>query len=363
MAKAKKHTAPKDEDNQKISISTTTSKRWLRLWLRIFIPLLPFGILIYVLYYNFLPFGYHKTFTINVGSENDIKVGEFYLAPSADLSERKRDEKGNTYRELNGTATAVFKPKAVLKNTKITAEVKGAGVSLIPPYISFDPSTIQWDSSWDFTKKIPNDLKGNAFNFDVATAFDGKSKLELPDSADRFEDGPFSVYAMWTPKDDTSNAQQIVGHYNWELWQNNNSVSFMVGRMNDANGAFYKISYPIKNKDFFNTQHSALAIYSPSDHGFIDLYVDGSFAGRNYFGTDKIWKDYNGDKNLTFGKSGHGVATNFKGSLYQVDIAARNILPEQSKINFTTRDDLKLNIAVVSSAISSLEEIRLDVAK
>jgi len=101
-----------------------------------------------VLYINFLPFGYNKTFTINVGSPSDTKVSEFYLEPSPDLSDRKTNTDGSTYRGLNGMATAVFKPNVVLKNAKITVEVEGDGVSLIPPYIDFDPNSVQWDKSW-----------------------------------------------------------------------------------------------------------------------------------------------------------------------------------------------------------------------
>jgi len=101
---------------------TTKSKQLLKdpiFWARFLGYAIPLAFLLYVLYINYLPFGYHKTFTINVGSNNDTKVSEFYLEPSPDLSERKTAADGTPYRELNGMATAVFKPNVVLKNNKI----------------------------------------------------------------------------------------------------------------------------------------------------------------------------------------------------------------------------------------------------
>ena len=327
-------------------------------WVRFTAYAIPLAFLLYVLYWNFLPFGYNETFTINVGSSNDTS-GEFYLEPSKNLSERKTAPDGTTYRELNGMATAVFKPKAVLKNAKITVEVMGSGVSLIPPVIDFDPNSIKWDYSWDFTKSIPKDLIGDAFVFDGATYFDGKSKLELPNSANMFENGPFSVYVEWTPKDSEHDLQEIAGHFNWELLQNKNSVIFQVGRMNADKGLFYSLSYPI-NKEFFNAKHSALAIYNSSENGYIDLFVDGNFAGRKYFGIDKIWKDYGGSQaNLSFGQWSKDTSF-FKGDLYKANIIGKNILINKSKINFITKGNSELNISIVSNTISTLNQLKLN---
>ena len=93
-------------------------------WLKFAAYALPALFLVYVLYWNFLPFGYEKTFTIQVGAPGDTK-GEFYLEPSKDLSEPKVAADGTTYRELNGIAYAVFSPKAVLRNATITVSVEG----------------------------------------------------------------------------------------------------------------------------------------------------------------------------------------------------------------------------------------------
>ena len=265
-------------------------------------------------------------------------------------------------------ATAVFKPNVVLKNAKITVEVQGDGVSLIPPYLDFDPNSVQWDKSWDFTKGVPKDLKNDnnkAFYFDGATYFDGTARLELASSSNMFEDGPFTVYAEWMPINDASSSQQIVGHYNWELWQNSDSVQFQVGRTNNATGTIYKIKYPIDNT-FFNQKHSAIAIYSPSDtNGYIELFIDGNFADRIYLGPDKIWRDYNTTNNLSLAWSPHGKNKNpfFKGNLYKINIFNNNIFPNQTKINFVANSVQNISIIVASCATSSINELKIDVVQ
>lgn len=324
---------------------------------------IPIAFLAYVLYQNYLPFGYSKSFTIEVGSESDTQVSEFYLEPSQNLSERKTDEKGNPYRELHGLASVVFKPNAILKNATITVESTDPGVSLIPPFIDFDPaSSTWWDLSYDFTKGVPAELKNNkAFLFDEATYFDGTARVELPSSSDKFENGPLSVYAEWMPANSENDSQQIVGHYNWELSQNKNSVSFQVGRMNDAKGPIYKI-HSIINKDFWGKKHSALAIYNPGENGYIELYVDGKFADRTYFGTSTIWGDY-GKNNMSFGKSAHGSANFFKGNLYNVNISSKNLLEQKSYIRFPIFEKQTIQIPFISETTSTLRKVILHADK
>jgi hypothetical protein len=336
-------------------------------WARFLGYAIPLAFLLYVLYINYLPFGYHKTFTINVGAPNDTKVGEFYLEPSPDLSDRKTDISGKPFRELNGMATAVFKPNVVLKNAKITVSVEGDGVSLIPPYLDFDPNSVQWDKSWDFTKGVPKDLKNDnnkAFYFDGATYFDGTARLELASSSNMFESGPFTVYAEWMPINDASSSQQIVGHYNWELWQNSNSVYFQVGRMNNATGTMYSIKYPI-DKTFFNQKHSMIAVYSPANtNGYIELFVDGKYAGKTYLGPDKIYNNY-GKNNLSVGWTPHNYNKSplFKGNIYIIDIASKNIIQNKSIINLTVDSSRVLNILVTSEKITTLNRFKIDAIK
>ncbi|MEI6529372.1 MAG: hypothetical protein WCN88_03180 [Candidatus Falkowbacteria bacterium] len=352
------------------SINKQNTKKLLKdpiFWARFLGYALPLGFLLYVLYINFLPFGYHKTFIINVGSANDTTVSEFYLEPSQDLSGRKTNPDGTTYRELTGMATAVFKPNVVLKDAEITVEVEGEGVSLIPPYLDFDPNSVQWDKSWDFTKGVPGDLVNKnkkAFLFDGATYLDGTARLEIASSSDMFEDGAFTVYAEWLPTDDSSDGQQIVGHYNWELWQNKESVSFQIGRVNNKDGQFYNIKIPI-DKKFFNKKHSLMAIYFSSDiNGYIELFVDGQFSVRAYLGPDKIWTDYNGKNDLSFGWTSHNYGTSpyFRGNLYKVNIISKNIFLPQTKIKFKTENSESLTIFFRSNlpTASIIKQIKLD---
>ena len=333
-------------------------------WARFTAYAIPLSFLLYVLYINFLPFGYNKTFIIDVGSENDTKTSEFYLEPSESLSERFTVPSGITLRFLDGSATVVFKPKAVLTDAEITVWTEDEGIFIIPPIINFDPTTINWDYSWDFTKEVPKDLinkTDKVFYFDGNTYFDGSARLEMPDSSNIFEDGPFTVYAEWMPIDNENDFQQIVGHYNWRIFQNKNTIEFRVGRMNDSEGPTYYVEYPIM-EDFFNKKHTAIAIYNPSNNGYIEFFVDNNLVGREYFGLDRIWKDY-GNQNITFGKSDHGSANYFKGALYKVALIEKNIFPSQSEISFKTKDNKLINISIISTATSTLKQIKLNASQ
>lgn len=309
--------------------------RWLVFGLRFLAYAIPLGFLLYVLYWNFLPFGYDETFTINVGSPGDTNASnEFYLEPSKYLSEPKTEANGTTtYRELNGIAYAIFRPKAVLTNATITVSVEGDGVGIIPPHIDFDPNSVQWDYAWDFTKGIPSDLTGNAFYWKDSTStpgcayFDGNSRLEFASSSDMFENGPFTVYAEWTPENNKGDNQEIVGHYNWEILQNLESVQFQVGRMDGIDNNFYFVTYPIVNQDFFVEKHTLIATYIPetsnSRLGYIDLTIDNSFVGRTYFGKSHIRNNF-GNSNLTFGINNFSSGSYFRGCLYRVAILNSN---------------------------------------
>lgn len=401
---------------------------------------LPISILLTILYLNFLPFGYEKTLTINVGTTGDDR-GEFYLEKNSSLGARQSINDKN-FRYLDGLAYAVYKPKAVLNNASIEATVEGEGISfIIPP----DLENINWDYDWNaqtmakdfeiqttetniykrfknsefqtisssvqfkpnkefaievewfagttanllngdisliqtqteliltygkteikyplpdfFMGKIQTVLIGfdgkNIYFFvdqiqvekktlpisindveiiniikdqdttalrlrqeikpaidigDGCVYFDGAKRLVLPDTADKFEEGPFAIYAEWIPEVATD-YQQIIGHYNWEILQNEKSVSFQVGRMSTSTGSTYKISYPI-DKNFFNKKHHLLAIYSPAEenalNGYIELFVDNAFSGQAYFSDKIIWKNY-GDQNLSLGWTPHNYNEN-----------------------------------------------------
>lgn len=350
-------------------------------WLRIFAFAIPLCFLLFVLYWNFLPFGYDETFTINVGAPGDTQ-GEFHLEPSRDLSAPMAAPDGSAYRELSGLAFAVFDPQAVLTNAQITLSTPSAGVSFIPPYFTFDPHTLPWDYAWDFehnaylmpaspyffslsTTSSSSSLMGSAFSFDQYVYFDGTSKLEFPNSQNLFESGPFAVYVEWTPEDPHNDFQEIVGHFNWELLQEQNDVKFQVGRMDNASGTIQYIASPI-DSSFFNERHSALAIYNPafgtSTSGYIELYVDGAFAGRLEIGTSTIWADYNRSNNLTLGKAAHDVAHYFEGNVYYLAISSTSpIVDAPQSITFPYQEAGRVTVPMVSTATTTLTNVLLHV--
>ncbi len=312
---------------------------------------------------NILPFGYHETFTIRVGSDGDTRISEFYLEPSVTLSDRKKKDDGTPFRELNGIATAILKPKGTTKDASIKVAVEGDGVSLVAPQTNFDPTNFKWDYTWDFTKGAPNGLiNQNTFPFDESTYFDGTATVEVASSTNDFENTPFTLYVEWAPSNSSGNGQQIVGHYNWELLQNTDSVVLQVGRMDNKDGQIYSIKYKTDN-DFFTKRHSAIAIYSPSEtNGYIELFVDGSFVHRLNIGSGKIWGDYNQNKNLSWGWTSHNFGKNahFKGSIFQTRIKLENLIPSTQEIAFKSETS-SVRIPVVSATTTVPVILRAEV--
>ncbi len=329
--------------------------------------LIPLIFLAYVLYINYLPFGFEKTYVVKVGSESDTAISELYLEPSRGLSVRKIDGNGSTYRELNGAANVTFKPKVCLESSHVEAATNDPDIHIIPPIISLSSEMSRWDHAWNFTKGVPKAFaSSSAFLFDDSTYFNGNTRLELPNSHNYYENGPFSILATWMPGNDQEDFQEIIGHYNWELLQNKSSVSFQVGDMDKYGGPKYSIVHPI-DASFFNRIHTVLATYYPADQtnmsGYIELVVDGTFSGRTYFENEKIWPDYNANKNLSLGKSLHGIARYFKGNIYSVDITNQPVqIPAKSKISFDLTS-CSVTLHVNSSKPIKLSEITLQVKK
>lgn len=312
--------------------------KYFLLFTAILVPLLILG---YVLYWNFLPFGFQKTYVLKAGSLDDTS-GELYFKGSKNLSSRKKavDAAGKeyTFREVYGTVSAIFKPEAVLKNAYIKISVTGDNVVIIPPVSDAIKDSGKWDYLWEFALEVPPEFSGSAQSFDGCTEFDGESMLELNDSANLFEDGPFTIFAEWKPENSSEQNQEIIGHYNWEIYQNKDSVIFQVGRMNDQDGIFHTIKHPV-DADFFNKKHSLIAIYSPmqsaDQEGFIQLFIDGKNAGTKNIGADVIWKDY-GELPLSLGWSKHNGRANpyFKGCVYDVRISNQNPFENSTEVVF-----------------------------
>jgi len=337
-------------------------------WVRFSAVAIPIIFLLYVLYVNYLPFGYSKDFIIDVGGPNDTDVSEFYLEPSDTISDRKITEDGTTYREMNRLAYAIFKPNiSIEKNAEVTISITGKDIFIIPPIVNFDPNLENCEYYWDFSDlanqgktEIGRELKGNPIILDNSAYFNGKdTRLSLPESSNEFENGPFSIYIEWDPRDSKKDNQSIIGHYNWRIVQNKKTLSFIINKVNDEEGKSYIIKYDI-NSDFFNKKHSALAIYNPLENGYIEFYVDNSLIERRYMGKDKIFENY-GDKDLLLGISGHGKANYFKGFLHKLCIIKKNILIPEEKIIFKISKNNIIYIPIISEKNSMLNEIKLNV--
>lgn len=165
--------------------------------------------------------------------------------------------------------------------------------------------------------------------------FDGKTKLILPDTADQFEKGPFAIYLKWIPEK-KEDRQELIGHYNWEIYQNKENVRFQVGRMATSTGPFYNLEHELENEYLYKEQ-SLLAIYNPSNsedkEGYIELFVNNNFAGRQNFKNEFIWNDYNQEKDLSLGWSPHNYRKNpyLKGSICEAKFIYKELEPKKIK--------------------------------
>jgi hypothetical protein len=339
-------------------------RSWIKkpeFWLTFAAYTIPLALLLYVLYINFLPFGYNKTFTITVGAQSD-SAGAFHLdVPSnlSILSDRIATANGSQYRFINGGVTAEFQPDVALKNAQITVNVQSyppGSVQTVPSTINLNLNSAQWNFDWNFATTTPNPLKGNASNASGCEYFDGDSILQFPSSSNEFESGPFTVYAQWEPEDSADNAQEIIGHYNWEILQNKTSVEFLVHTITGS----HSISYSI-DPGFFNAEHSLVAIYSPSTtQGYFELYVDNALAGYHPLGTSTISVQY-GNANLTMGKDGFSDGKYLNGCIYNIDFANKDLITLSPIVVFSTTS-LKgqpIEIPLISTTTTELLSVSL----
>ncbi len=416
---------------------------------------IPIGIVLFILYANFLPFGYSDHQIIEVGKDGDTS-GRFYLEENSALSSRQKLN-DRYFRYLDGIAYVVYNPRVILTDAKVEATIKGEDV-----YFATQPDLdFEWDYEWDIDNISDFEIEGPSpdsvyfqfingervstldtsktfamfFDWDASLSeilaegslsltqdartmtlsfddkeivydipdyflgkahtalvgfngediyffvnkefvgkkphtggfrsikiregafikpynpeiketiaeregcmyFDGETRLILPDSTDRFEEGPFAIYVEWIPEK-MEDRQQLIGHFNWEVYQEKDSVRFTIGRTTETE-SFHRVSYDI-DEDFFNKKHSLLAIYNPSKNntkeGYIDLFVNNAFAGRESFGNEIINPNYE-RSGLRMGNSSHGDAPKLEGSICNAKFAYTELSPGYStEIRFTT---------------------------
>ena len=326
---------------------------------------IPIALLLYGLYINYLPFGWEKDYTLTIDEEGVISPvsSEVYIT---NLKGRKLLSLPDG---VKGQVYLMVEPRVVLKNATLNIEIQGKNVSLGTPF-ELNVSETDWDYSWDFTKGVPFGLNGTAQydNEKECVYFDAvkEQTLFLSHSENMFESGPFSVYVKWTPSSTSKvlgDYQQLIGHYNWEIYQGVKSVRFQIGRMNNSEGPFYSVIYQI-TPDFFDKEHELLAVYSPDENGdgYIEMYIDGQFAQRALIGDDTIYEDYNGDRNLNFGWSSHnyGKYPYYDGCIYEARIIGVPIFNYQTSETIHVENS-KITIPLIGNG--QLSSIRVHISQ
>ncbi|MBN2110619.1 MAG: hypothetical protein JW705_05985 [Methanosarcinaceae archaeon] len=150
--------------------------------------------------------------------------------------------------------------------------------------------------------------------------------IEFPATSDKFEEGDHT-FSLWTRSTGTRDSTKyVLCHYNWRiLWQSDNEIAFVVGRMNDQDGPSYSV---IADVSEIREEWIHLAgVYKPSESKIL-LYINGELAGEEDIGKDRIWTDY-GNYDLSIGNSRHGVATFFEGMVDDVRIYNRALTRQE----------------------------------
>jgi len=322
--------------------------------------LLPVLFVLVVLYVNFLPFGYTSNYVVSVAEDGSVVSSSPYV-----WFEDAKGKKINNLSDIYslGVINLVVSPRVVLTGANVSVSVNGTDVYLAK--LNFSAEDNDWDYFWDFTKGVPSSLKGTAkYDKDKSCVyFNGSNNdtLYYPNSADMFENDSFIVYAKWKPEDSSGVNQQIVGHYNWEVWNHNSSVRFMVGRLVNKEGRMPSVVKSI-NESFFNNNHSAIAVYkADSEKGFTDLFVDSQYEGRQKLNNETIWLDYNGNRNLQFGWSLHNYGNNsyFTGCIYEAGFDFS--IPRYVSLKTFKAEERTIKIPIIGTG--NLSEIKVEVRK
>jgi hypothetical protein len=183
---------------------------------------------------------------------------------------------------------------------------------------------------------------------DNCAILDGKSQLILPNSRDEFETNAFTVALDYIPTKNQSKIQsQIIGHYNWEILQAQDAVSFRVGRTNPED-KFYTIQYPV-GEDFFGQKHTIVAVYQPANEtdteGYIKLYIDNLLVGKTSLAGATMRTDYSRDLTIGRGYHGGGNTTFFEGQVCNPRIFNNVLTGEQ-------REEITLPYSLAQGQIS-----------
>lgn len=258
---------------------------------------------------------------------------------------------GETFEILVGHSNNeifLFVNKELIDRKKVNKPIKGISILRNEDIIE---KNIYSNYEENVSEIVPKDENGCAY-------FDGETRLILPDTPESgpFDIGYFAVYLEWIPEK-RMDWQQLIGHYNWEILQERDRVTFRIGRMTDGDGPAYNISYDIE-PDFFNQKHNLLAIYNPSENGYFELYVDEEFVDRKYIGDKTIWQEYAEGHSLSLGWTPHvyGTSPYFKGSICNARFTTKEISNKIVKFE-STEEVIEIPISPLSEKgiLSSVE--------
>ncbi len=296
---------------------------------------------------NFLPFGYEKTFTLDVGSLNDTR--EELRVDEKTMGERQTTERGS-FRKIENQGTVIFHPRAVLREATLNLELKGEGLY----FIKQPDLDIDWDYDFDFTEFKLEGTDSLKYDEDGCVIFDGETRLVYPDSKDKFEKGPFAVYVEWIPKK-REGRQQLIGRYNWEFYQHKEMVRLSLSTKTHK-------SYSITSSNTENLLHqknNALILYNLS---YVALFVNGKLIEKVNTDSEGLRENYARD--LSMGHTRHmgGDRPLFEGSICQAKFAYKELKPERKdSLGFTVDTRKEMKISIFGTGL--LEEINAEIIK
>lgn len=177
--------------------------------------------------------------------------------------------------------------------------------------------------SLDFSKDTPDFFNTKPLLREGGAYFNGQFRLYYPNTEASFETDPMAVYIEYKPLDKVNRYQQIIGHFNWEIWQYPDRVQLRVGRMDNEFGPVHVLDIS-HDESFFDEKHQLLFIYAPGDDGFIELMIDNTSVKKG-IGSQRLYRDY-GDFPLSIGLSKHGSTNYFKGFIYKLKIVKNPII-------------------------------------
>lgn len=193
-----------------------------------------------------------------------------------------------------------------------------------PHYYFFPQSQEAYYLSIDFSQFNISDkrvlLGGNIPEYKPAYTGDGRrfdgedDFVVVENTADNFTNQSFIVQVEYKNTDANRSNQEIIGHYDWELYSDEGDLFLRMGRMNTKQGDFLELRTEHTN----NTWEKAAFYYTPQDS--LKLFKEGVLKGVYFIGNDTIYDQYNKNRSLTMGKAYHGSAMYYEGEIRSVQI-------------------------------------------